>query len=369
MRSEPEMARSSLRISIRALGLLLFMTSAFAALSSGPAQATGVGPTDIEVKKTATVTGTVVSGVITIKNKGRNGAAISSLVDTLEVHFPKGVTPPVALPQGSDAKWFQVALVPGLQVNPNPVPVGATVTIPYTFDTCPADDYTGADKMRNVVSVTLINGPKGAKTVIKHSDDFEPPPREGCPPSCGDSIVDPGEQCDPPGSTCDPAGRICAGDCTCPTPSCGDSIVDTGEQCDPPGSTCDPAGRICGGDCTCPTPSCGDSIVDPGEQCDPPGSTCDAAGRICAGNCTCPAPSCGDSIVDPGEQCDPPGSTCGSAGRICAGNCTCPAPFCGDDIVDPGEECDPPTPRGTPSPDCPSSFEFCSTGCQCEPFD
>ena len=325
------MTKSSPRISIRTVGLLLFMTSVFVGLSNGPAQATSVGPTDIEVKKTATVTGTVVSGVITIKNKGRNVAAISSVVDTLEVHFPKGVTPP-PLPQGSDAKWFQVALVPGLQVVPNPIPVGAKVTINYSFDTCNASDYTGADKMRNVVSVTLINGPKGSKTVTKHSPDFAPPSQEGCP-------------------------------------SCGDGVVAGSEQCDPPGSTCDPDGRICAGDCTCPAPSCGDSIVDPGEQCDPPGSTCDSAGRICAGNCTCPAPSCGDGIVDPVEDCDPPGSTCGSAGRICAGNCTCPAPFCGDSIVDPGEECDPPTPFGTHSPDCASSFEFCSPGCQCEPFD
>src|SRR5207247_1457748 len=158
-------------------------------------------------------------------------------------------------------------------------------------------DYTGADKMRNVVSVTVINGPKGSKTVTKHSHDFAPPSQEGCP-------------------------------------SCGDGVVAGAEQCDPPGSTCDAAGRLCAGDCTCPAPSCGDSIVAAAEQWDPPGSTCDAAGRLCAGDCTCPAPSCGDSIVDR-----------------------------------PGEQCDPPTPRGTHSPDCASSFEFCSPDCECLPFD
>jgi len=63
------MTKSSSRISLKTVGLLLLLSGVFVALSSGAAQATGVGPTDIEVKKTATVTGTVVSGVITIKNK------------------------------------------------------------------------------------------------------------------------------------------------------------------------------------------------------------------------------------------------------------------------------------------------------------
>src|SRR6266496_4288338 len=57
-RSEPAMTKSSSRISLKTVGLLLLLSGVFVALSSGAAQATGVGPTDIEVKKTATVTGT-----------------------------------------------------------------------------------------------------------------------------------------------------------------------------------------------------------------------------------------------------------------------------------------------------------------------
>src|SRR5262249_51029845 len=154
------------------------------ALASNPIE----GPTDIEVKKTATVDGTVVSGVITIKNKGKNPAVISLFLDELEVKFPRRITPPTLLP-GSEKKWLQVAQVSGLQVIPNPIPVGVTVTIPYDFNLCDAASYTGADKMRNVVSVTLFNGPRSVpKTVIKHSPEFKPPSQEGCE-TCGDGVA------------------------------------------------------------------------------------------------------------------------------------------------------------------------------------
>ena len=100
-------------------------------------------------------------------------------------------------------------------------------------------------------------------------------------PLCGNSMPDPGEQCDPPGSlTCPPtspggAFTECAADCSCPgvptttttsststtsttPPLCGNSMPDPGEQCDPPGSlTCPPtspggAFTECAADCSCP---------------------------------------------------------------------------------------------------------------------
>ncbi len=297
------MTKSSSRISLKTVGLLLLLSGVFVALSSGAAQATGVGPTDIEVKKTATVTGTVVSGVITIKNKGRNLAAISSVVDTLEVRFPGRVTPP-PLPPGSHDKWFQVALVPGLQAMPNPIPVGATVTINYSFDTCDASDYTGAEKMRNVVSVTLINGPHGSKTVTKHSDDFEPPSQENCP-FCGDGTVNQStEQCDGTdldGQTCVTQGfgsgtLACTSSCTFDTSGCslcGNGVVDSGEDCDGTdlnGQTCVTRGFVsgtlaCTSSCTFNTSGCslcGNGVVNPPELCDGPnlnGQTCVSLGQ------------------------------------------------------------------------------------------
>jgi hypothetical protein len=219
-------------------------------------------------------------------------------------------------------------------------------------------------------------------------------------PKCGDSIVDPGEQCDPPGSPSQACGgETCRSDCTCPI--CGDGAVNqTSEQCDPPGSpscvSTSPGGGFldCLPGCKCPV--CGDGLLDvPGEECDPPGSLC-SNGRSCANDCTCPRPFCGDGFLDAAppdnEQCDPPGQpttlcpsgTCGydcqcpscgnnvrEAGEQCDGtdasacasshckpDCTCDP--CGDGILDPGEVCDPP---GSPSGAC--LDDFCLPGCVC----
>ena len=50
------------------------------------------------------------------------------------------------------------------------------------------------------------------------------------PPSCGDGVVDPGEQCDDGPDNSDTAGDACR--TTCRRPACGDSVTDTGEECD-----------------------------------------------------------------------------------------------------------------------------------------
>jgi len=85
---------------------------------------------------------------------------------------------------------------------------------------------------------------------------------------------------------------------SCQLPSCGDGVVDSGEECDDGGET---AG--CNADCT--RSYCGDGVINGalGEECDDggPSSTCDA-------NCTVAV--CGDLDVNAaaGEACDP-GST------------------------------------------------------------
>jgi hypothetical protein len=242
-----------------------------------------------------------------------------------------------------------------------------------------------------------------------------------CSASCGNSVVEPGETCDPAGScprSCDD-GSSCtidsltgsAANCTA---ACGHQAI---TQCRS-GDGCCPSGcnAVSDNDCSA---SCGNSVVEPGETCDPV-SSCPTLARCNDGtactidnlvgsraNCTatcshqaitqcvtgdgCCAPgcnavsdkdcsaSCGNSVVEPGETCDPPGScprTCddGSSCTIdaltgSAANCTaacshqaitqcrsgdgCCAPgcnavsdndcsaSCGNSVVEPGETCDP----------------------------
>jgi hypothetical protein len=132
-----------------------------------------LGPTSIEVSKTADFDGRFVSGTITIANVGENLALISALADSLEVHFPRKFTPP-PLPEGSTPNWFKVADVP--VEKPDLIPVGETASIDYSFDLCDAADFAGANSMRNVVAVTLANKPETAQTntVVTRSDSFKP---------------------------------------------------------------------------------------------------------------------------------------------------------------------------------------------------
>jgi cysteine-rich repeat protein len=142
--------------------------------------------------------------------------------------------------------------------------------------------------------------------------------------SCGDGVVQPGEECDDGNGIDD---DDCRNDCTIPV--CGDGILDDGETCDPPGSPAGGNGNNCDSDCTV----CGDSIVDADEECDDGNAIDD---DDCRNDCTIPV--CGDGIVDgqDGETCDPPGSPAGGNGNNCDSDCT----VCGDGVVDAGEECD-----------------------------
>jgi cysteine-rich repeat protein len=109
--------------------------------------------------------------------------------------------------------------------------------------------------------------------------------------TCGDGVVDAGEQCDDGNST---AGDGCSPSCQIEV--CGNHLVDFGE-------TCDDGNRVSGDGCsaTCQREGrCGDGVVDSGETCDD-GNT--SSGDGCSATCQ-REPRCGDGVVDPGEQCD-----------------------------------------------------------------
>lgn len=144
--------------------------------------------------------------------------------------------------------------------------------------------------------------------------------------TCGDGILDPGEQCDD--------GNNQDGDCcsaTCQFESAGSPCND-GNQCTDP-DVCDGAGKCVGGPpVICPdfqcqqTPGC-DPFLGCAYSQQPDGTPCDdgiacsfndqCVGGICSGT----VPTCGDGIVETQggcEQCDD-GNT--QAGDGCNGSC------------------------------------------------
>jgi virginiamycin B lyase len=125
---------------------------------------------------------------------------------------------------------------------------------------------------------------------------------------CGDGVTNGacGEQCDPPvPGECDAECRRVA--------RCGDSIVDPGEECDDGPLNGMP--DHCASNCT--VARCGNGALDPGEECED-GNTADCDG--CSSTCTSESGwRCGDGVTNAGcgEECDPPGPGSPECNYLC----------------------------------------------------
>jgi cysteine-rich repeat protein len=228
--------------------------------------------------------------------------------------------------------------------------------------------------------------------------DAAAPDAPGQGGTCGNGIVEPGEQCDDGNQSNDDS---CLNNCHL---ACGDGVKNASEQCDTgiaagmPGacpSSCDD-GNACtsdtlsGSDCQaqcihgaitmaingdgcCPpgatsatdsdcTASCGNGVVDSGETCDtaiaagmagacPTESSCND-NQPCthdslanAGTCTAACQNTPITQAINGDGCCPPGATH-------ATDSDCPA-SCGNGVVDSGETCDTAIAAGSPGA-CPT---------------
>jgi cysteine-rich repeat protein len=149
---------------------------------------------------------------------------------------------------------------------------------------------------------------------------------------CGDSIIDPEEQCDVgDANACDGCSA------TCQTESCGNGVVECQEECDPP--------NVGGCNATCTKlvpPGCGDGTTAGDEECDD-GNTNDGDG--CSHQCR--KERCGNGTIDMGEECDDFNVVCGDG---CSP--TCKIETCGNGILDCDEECDDGPLNGAPGGTC-----------------
>ncbi len=222
-------------------------------------------------------------------------------------------------------------------------------------------------------SVTATEGGTGDSSTGETLDGTS----TGAMPSCGDGVLDEGEDCDDantdPGDGCDDAcaveeGFECTGDdvSTCAA-VCGDGLVLGDEMCDDANtndgdgclSTCQfQDGFECTGEPSVCGPLCGDGQVYGDETCDDANTDDDDGcsslcqtenGYVCLGLPSVCNSICGDSIVASDEGCDDGNIAisdgCNSMcqvenGFTCMGEpSTCDA-ICGDGLVLGGEECD-----------------------------
>jgi len=185
--------------------------------------------------------------------------------------------------------------------------------------------------MKKILLLCLV-GMLSCKTEVKTVD------------SCGDGVIDPGEQCDGAelaGSTCDNLGYYnttaalaCHPDCTFDLTACGnrcgDGTVETvhGEDCDGAslnGASCVSLNYTNGGDLSCDSSchfvtsdcqtTCGNGNVEPGEPCDDGN---EAAGDGCSSDCT----------VEEGWLCE------GESVSVCRPFCDQGLTFCSGECFD-----------------------------------
>ncbi len=165
-----------------------------------------------------------------------------------------------------------------------------------------------------------------------------------CSANCGNSVVEPGETCDPPG-TCP---TVCSDGNACTTDTLSGSALNCNAACSYPaivacqgGDGCCPAGCNANNDSDC-TPLCGNSVVESGETCDPP-SSCPST---CFDGIACTADLLSGSSLTCNASCSNPViTTCTHGDGCCVAGCNalqdnnCPA-VCGNNVTEPGETCD-----------------------------
>ncbi|MCB9706562.1 MAG: DUF4215 domain-containing protein [Myxococcales bacterium] len=227
------------------------------------------------------------------------------------------------------------------------------------FTTSPPQPTGGSGGLTNgTASASATAGDTDTDTDTGGTDTTGTETTGGPPPSCGDGMVDAGEECDQ-GAKNSESG-LCTPLCTLAT--CGDGYVyPAAESCDEGMDNAEDAG--CLPDCTMNT--CGDGFLYEGvEECDDGntedhdgctsecqidlcgngevdfGETCDDGNQIDTDAClsTCEAASCGDGFLQEGvEECDDGDANADDAACLS----TCVAATCGDGFVQAGvEACD-----------------------------
>lgn len=297
---------TSLRIHPSARVVVALIAASSLALVTSDARAKG--GSSLSAATSASVSGSNVSGVITVTNSSSKSETVRTLRQTLEVRFPSGVTPPAGLPAGSSSGWYTVASA----ALPVPVIVGpnGSTQISYSLSTCGASSppYPGAKDMRIATTVTA------SQTVKAQSLNYALPAKCAV---CGNGKLEAGEQCEPALSSCCTSSCRPAADGV----ACNDGNACTRvDQCQ--------AGVCTGGDlvgcsaadschvtgiCSPTTGLCSNPIKTNGSACDD-GNACTLGDSCQSGACRgSSSVTCSENNPCLAAACNPSSGTCSSS--------------------------------------------------------
>lgn len=244
------------------------------------------------------------------------------------------------------------------------------------LDGCFSSAYSGSPQTCDAVCETTqiemcVDGDGCCPVTCQPGND-----RDCVPDTCGNGVVDPGENCDGPdfpcltSAECQPSNEceiatLIGYDFACSV-SCQRADINA---CLTLSDGCCPAGCDFTNDADCAAPVCGDGIVDIGERCD----TMATGDELCPDDCN-DNRACTTDLVN-GEDCNvycsnATQSACANGDGCCPPGCTpaqdddCNNVMCGDGVVDGDEGCDNTIPAGEPGA-CPASDADCDDGDPC----
>ena len=225
-------------------------------------------------------------------------------------------------------------------------------------DSCTIDQMTGSSANCNVacshiIITTCVAGDGCCPAGCNANTDSD------CSPTCGNTVVEGGETCDPPSScptSCNDGNACTSDQMTGSSANCNVTCSHTSVTTCVTGDGCCPAGCNAKTDPDC-SPTCGNGVVEPGETCDPKSScptSCNEGNACIIDQMTGSSANCNVACSHTAITTCVGGDGCCPAGCNANTDSDC-SPTCDNGALETGETCD-------PKSSCPAS---CDDGNAC----
>lgn len=253
--------------------------------------------------------------------------AVPSFAGSNPYSFPEHPTMSLSIPVLTVSAMDAERIVTRLQTqsmqasfeaNPSQLSGADAMGRPFVFSNSPADPGSNLSHFDTLPRPDLLMEPY-ARDKTTHAVDLTRAILMdiGWTITCGNSTLDPGEDCDEGAGNSDAPGGTCR--TTCRMASCGDGIIVEGEECDDGTENSDVTPNSCR--TMCREPRCGDHVIDEGEVCDGDADCSDSCRSRSSTTAKIPVWESDGMTIKQQAQKDG-GCSCNLAGRRQSGNLT-----------------------------------------------